>query len=149
MGLRMNASLGTKRQCPDCSAKFYDMGALKVACPKCAYAFPIHLTSREEPLADVVAAPLAAKAKHYKVASQEDDAIEGLGAVVELEEFDDDEFDDVDHLEEVEDHLEAPEVDVNGDDADDEMFIDDIADGDVHLIDEPDGDDSYEARAGG
>lgn len=147
MGSRMNASLGTKRQCPDCSAKFYDMGALEVACPKCAYAFPIHLTSREEPLARaVVAAPLPAKAKHYKIASKDDDAIEGLGAVVELEEFDD-EFDDIDHLEEVEDHHEDPEVDVNGDDADDEMFIDDIADGDVHLIDEPDEED-YEARSG-
>lgn len=141
----MNASLGTRRHCPECQSKFFDMGALEVKCPKCSFVFPIRLTSREVPLSvpALAAAPMSKKAKHYRLDKADDEAIEGLGAVIELEELDDDLYPDLDHLEEVESHQEIPEVDVNGDDADDEMFIDEIADGDVHLIDELD-DESHE-----
>lgn len=143
----MTASLGSKRHCPKCQSKFFDMGALEVCCPKCDYVFPIHLTPREKPLAK----PLkSSKPVRYRVdaasLSDDDEAIDGLGDVIELEELDDDIYDDVDHLEEVEDHHEAPEVDINSDDADDEMFIDEIGKDDLHIIDDLDEDDLFEDR---
>lgn len=47
------ADLGTKRTCPSCAAKFYDLGRQPARCPKCEHEF--------DPEADVVrAAPAAA-----------------------------------------------------------------------------------------
>lgn len=143
----MNASLGCKRHCPKCSAKFFDMNALQVRCPKCSYAFPLHLTSREKPLAPAktLATPVKSKTKR-SLATGQDEAkvINDLGALIELEELDDDAYPDVDHLEEVTDHHEAAELDINGDDADDEMFIDEISDGDTHIIDDIEEDSAQE-----
>ena len=141
----MSNHLGTKRHCPECQGKFYDMGALEVRCPKCEFVFPIHLTSREEPLAQP---KVAAKPKTKKAVPKDKDTIEEMGEVVELDDLDDldDFYDDVGHLEEVEDHHEDPENDINSDDADDDMFIDEIGDDDVHIVDDLDNDDEYEER---
>lgn len=131
----MNASLGTKRICPHCATKFYDFAALEVKCPKCGHAFPKAKASKTVVKPVIVSAP--PKKKKAPPREEEQD-FEGMSAVVELEELDDFDDADIDHLEEVEDHLENPEVDVNSDDAEDDMFIDEIAEDDLHLVDEPD-----------
>lgn len=33
------SELGTKRTCPDCAAKFYDLGRNPAECPKCGHSF--------------------------------------------------------------------------------------------------------------
>ncbi len=33
------AALGTKRVCPSCGVRFYDLGKLPVVCPKCGHTF--------------------------------------------------------------------------------------------------------------
>ena len=33
------ADLGTKRVCPSCGARFYDLSKRPIVCPKCAYSF--------------------------------------------------------------------------------------------------------------
>lgn len=35
----VKADLGTKRVCPSCSARFYDLRKRPIECPKCAFAF--------------------------------------------------------------------------------------------------------------
>lgn len=131
----MNASLGTKRQCPKCAARFYDLCAERPVCIKCNYKFPA-------PRATVAALKsssmvVAKKPSKPKVMEVPDDlpAIDGMDDVIELEALDDFE-EDIEHLEEVEDHSEAVEAGVDGDDADDEMFIDGISDQDPKLVDE-------------
>ena len=34
-----NPDLGTKRQCPSCAARFYDLNHKPITCPKCAFSF--------------------------------------------------------------------------------------------------------------
>ena len=34
-----HSDLGTKRQCPSCSSRFYDLNKRPISCPKCQYAF--------------------------------------------------------------------------------------------------------------
>jgi uncharacterized protein (TIGR02300 family) len=35
----VKADLGTKRACPSCAARFYDLGKRPIECPKCAFSF--------------------------------------------------------------------------------------------------------------
>lgn len=134
----MNASLGTKRICPQCGAKFYDLGAAEVTCPKCAFIFPdVSVKAKSAPAVDEPK-PEPKRNGHTIPEDDEDGEMEGMGKVVELEELDDFDDEDIDHLEEVEDHHEDPEVDVNSDDADDEMFIDDLAENGLYIIDDLD-----------
>lgn len=138
----MNQSLGTKRQCEGCGAKFYDLNASPVVCPKCSKVFSEKVKPAPKKLPKVVAAK---KVLPVSLAGDDDVAIaelEGLGGVAELEELDD--FDaDMEELQEVEEHHEDPEVSVNSDDAEDEMFIDELSDNGMHLVDdlEEEGDD--------
>ncbi|MCI5049466.1 MAG: TIGR02300 family protein [Rickettsiales bacterium] len=128
----MNQALGTKHVCADCSAKFYDMQASKVVCPKCGYEFP-------EEKKIQVKAPKTAAEKPKPVAQDEPlEELEGAPAVREIESLDDFDDTDVEHLEEVEDHHEDPEMDMNSDDAEDGMFIDGIAEDDLHIVDDID-----------
>lgn len=137
------ASFGTKRKCSECGAKFYDLGASEIQCPKCGTAI---LLVNAEP---VVSSPEIVKASHImpspkKMAEDLDDEaeeLEGIGHLIELEQLDDLEDEDVDHLEEVEDHHEDPSSDVNSDDADDDMFIDELTDAEPYLIEELDEED--------
>jgi uncharacterized protein (TIGR02300 family) len=36
------AELGTKRQCRNCSSRFYDLGREPIICPKCGAVFQLH-----------------------------------------------------------------------------------------------------------
>lgn len=131
------ANLGTKRQCPKCSAKFYDFGAIDpITCPKCAK------TWKEEAAPKAKAKPKKEKpvlVKKVPVKTFDEDEVPG-----DLPEVEDDGLDDLEpmedeevemtSLEEVEEHEEADEVDPNSDDADDEMFTEMV--GEEKLVDD-------------
>ncbi len=140
----MHASLGRKHQCIQCSAKFYDLNQSPASCPKCGTQVITRLAPTSGPLngSGTHAEPQAPGPK-VRPKAEETEKLEGMGQVVELEELDD--FDeDVEHLEEVEDHTEEPESDVNSDDADDEMFIEDLEESEAALFDERSEDDAGE-----
>jgi uncharacterized protein (TIGR02300 family) len=129
----MNTQLGTKRICPECGAKFYDFNKSELCCPKCDHAWVIAAEAAVKPVA-VKAPP---KPKPVVVADDDDDeGFADLGAVAELENLDDDDYEDYEHLEEVEDHHEEPEIRMDSDDAEDEMFIDELEENGFHIIDE-------------
>jgi uncharacterized protein (TIGR02300 family) len=100
--------LGTKRLCPGCGAKYYDLNRNPITCPKCGTLF------------DVVSSSRAAKAS--RIVAQEDDEEEEEDLVapelVTLEEADAEVEGDV-----VPDLEEDEEADI-GDDAEDDVFID-------------------------
>ncbi len=145
----MTAALGTKRSCPDCGGKFYDFGASSIVCPKCKYAFSDSdlMASTSAVKEATIAIVSKSKSKKKAVPQTEDGEVEikSLKAIETLEA--DEDYLDVDHFEEVEDHHEASEVDVNSDDADDEMFMDELAHGDVELLQEFDTIDGDDMRA--
>lgn len=133
----MNETLGTKQHCDECGAKFYDMDRFPVICPKCGYQFP------EDDMEIVIEFDMdlddGDENDDLDIEVEEDEEIEGMsGGVAELENLNDLEDEDMDHLREVEDHHEEPENDVNSDDAEDEMFLDELPENSIHIIDDPD-----------
>lgn len=132
-----SSALGTKRECPECGAKFFDLGATPVVCPKCKHT----LKTDVKPKAKKVAPPKHLPKPKKPVKAFDDDAvgsdeeIDEAGAVGELEDLDElDDAPEVISLEEVEEHHEDKEVDPNSDDAEDEMFLEDLA-GEADLFD--------------
>lgn len=107
--------LGTKRTCPNCSARFYDLDKDPIVCPKCAYAFVAEalLPSKSE---HVVAPGVAAKVAPVDADDEEFDDVE-LVSLDEIEPEDKDDDDDVVAIEDVE---------IVGDDVkDDDTFLED------------------------
>lgn len=104
--------LGTKRLCPSCGAKYYDLNRDPITCPKCGTIFEIVMVSRS-----------AKAAKAAAVAEEEDEEDDDAPEIVTLEEADAEAEggdDDVPDLDDEED------VDLGDDDsADDDVFIDD------------------------
>ncbi len=130
------AGLGNKRECSKCSAKYYDLGASPVVCPKCG------TTQKEEkPKVSKRAEPVKPKKVVPKPKPKDDDdeygADEGSEELEDLEDLNDQP--EVISLEEVEDHQEESEVDPNSDDAEDGMFIEEL-EGDDGLFDKLDPD---------
>jgi uncharacterized protein (TIGR02300 family) len=83
------ATLGTKRQCPKCTTKFYDFGKTELTCPKCKTEFDV------KTLAMTSLKNLVDKKAHRAPArAQEDDAEEGAtpaaGEFESLEDLSDD-----------------------------------------------------------
>ncbi len=114
------AEWGTKRVCPKCSAKFYDLKKKPATCPACAHSF--------DPEAPVkkAAKPKAAEKPAPKVEQPEvvdDEPATGLPEIEDLEIIDD--MDDLDEVEEVEDIKEHSVVDADDENEDDEAFIED------------------------
>jgi len=103
--------LGTKRLCPGCGAKYYDLNRNPITCPKCGTIFETVMTSR------------AAKAAKAAAAQEDDEEEEDVAApeIVSLEEADaeNDSSDDVPDLEDDDD------VEIDDDDDDDDVFIED------------------------
>ena len=129
----MNNALGTKRTCPACTAKFYDFGKQELSCPKCSHTWAIAVVGEikmDKPIP---------KPKKPKPVVYDDDGLDDMddfGPVAELEALDDEDYEDVDHLEEVEDHHENPDIRVDSDDAEDEMFIDELEENGFQIVDD-------------
>ncbi|POF34128.1 TIGR02300 family protein [Roseibium marinum] len=103
--------LGTKRLCPSCGAKYYDLNRDPITCPKCGTVFETVMTSR---------AAKAAKVAEKPEEEEEDDT--PVPDTVPLEEADA----ETEDTGEVVPDLEDAEVEVDDDDdADDGVFIDD------------------------
>lgn len=95
-------SWGTKRTCPSCGAKFYDLRKNPIECPKCEHTFEPEAPKRapREPAAAVAAAPAPEKAKASdeilaqakESDSNSDDSID-VGLDVDIDDDDDEQED--------------------------------------------------------
>lgn len=110
--------LGTKRLCPSCGAKYYDLNRDPITCPKCGTIFEIVMVSRS-----------AKAAKAAEVVEEEDEEDEDAPEIVTLEEAD----------AEAEGGDEVPDLD---DDEEVELSDDDSTDDDVFIDDEDEDDDA-------
>ncbi len=122
----VDASLGTKRTCPECNARFYDLNKDPIECPKC------HATFTVEPILP---------SKHDQLAKAEEEAapeaVEEPVAVDPVVDVDDDEDEvaagDVDEAAAVED-IDLGNVEVNVNPADDTFLETDDEDAPVEEI---------------
>lgn len=124
------SELGTKRLCPHCGAKFYDLGKSPIICPKCGSEVEIApLNTRGRPDARVAAAPAEeaepAEAQGAELVSLEEADAEATGkkaipaADVDEDVEEDDAEDDSTFLEETDDENEDVS-DIIGSDIEDE-----------------------------
>lgn len=127
-------TLGTKRECPACKNKFYDLGKTPAICPKCQFSYDPNAV---KPAATLKKQP--APKKKPSILDDEDDLDlsefndDTDGGVPELEELDDMD-DDLDSLGEVDDRDDDR---VNSDDVDDDLLLNEM--GNVNpLVDSPD-----------
>ncbi|MGB0906774.1 MAG: FYDLN acid domain-containing protein [Maricaulaceae bacterium] len=94
--------LGTKRFCPECSAKFYDLARVPATCPECQHSFdPEELLAAAEGIA-----AMKANEDIKDFDKDEDDDAEETGAA--KEEVDEDDIDEAE--------AEAKELELDGDD---------------------------------
>ena len=103
--------LGTKRTCPSCGARFYDLNKDPITCPKCAQAFvaePLLPSKADGPVAKPKAAPKPAPRV------EDEDELEDNDTLVSLDDLDEDTDDGDDETAGIED------VDLGDDDGDDE-----------------------------
>ena len=114
--------LGTKRTCPECAVKFYDLLKVPIVCPMCEFTFVAEplLPSKNGP------APKPKEVAEPKAVVEEDDDEDDI-EVISLEEVDEDDDDDaVDP--DVAAVAEIEDVEVDDDDdskADSDKFLED------------------------
>lgn len=108
--------LGTKRDCPSCGAKFYDLNKNPVVCPKCKHEY-VPDAGPKAKRAKPVEKPKEKPVKRVVAEDDEDN--------VSLDAMRDDEF-----AADTDDDIDV-DVDVEvDDDADDDTFLEDDEDGD-------------------
>ena len=115
--------LGIKRQCQNCSAKFFDLNRDPILCPKCQTVFQVAASSRPQPRAAVADDDEAADAGAVELVSLEDaDAGESkdVAAATEGIEIDDDAPADETFLEEEEEGADDVSGLIDNDIVDDE-----------------------------
>jgi uncharacterized protein (TIGR02300 family) len=147
-----NPELGTKQICPNCQAKFYDLGKRPAHCPKCAHDFDPDEAVRNRRVRARTIVPEAEEAEDQVVAKETDEDEEEEDAVTpELDEVVNDptlagDVDDDDDAvepaavsedlgeftdeEEVEDDADVPFLEDEDDDDFDESEIEGLPDGD-------------------
>jgi uncharacterized protein (TIGR02300 family) len=86
----VKADLGTKRVCPNCSVRFYDLQKRPIECPKCAFTFePESLYKQRRPrqpeAAVAVAAVVASDDEESDEESEEAETEEAEDTLVEAE----------------------------------------------------------------
>jgi len=103
--------LGTKRLCPSCGAKYYDLMRDPITCPKCGTIFETVTTTR------------AVKAAKVEETQEEDDEDEDVAApeIVTLEEADA----EAEGGDDVPDIEGDDEVEIENDESDDDVFLED------------------------
>ena len=90
------ANLGTKRICPNCGSKYYDLNRSPILCPKCGTRFevaaaPARARAAAKPVPEVVEAELEAKEPVEVVSLEEADEEAVAGGAVPIEGVDDEE----------------------------------------------------------
>lgn len=111
------AELGTKRLCPNCGARYYDLNRDPIICPRCGTRFEVVAATRSRPAAKAAVVPEPEEAELEKDAietvtlEEADEEVAGGGAVKvdgdeeEIEADEDDTFlaDDDEEEDDVED----------------------------------------------
>jgi uncharacterized protein (TIGR02300 family) len=142
----VKADLGTKRVCPSCSARFYDLQKRPIECPKCAFAFEpeaLYKQRRPRPEPEKPAAGERATEEAEEVQEAEElevedvDATAGEDAAV-LEEGDEDAVEEeeeteaagmtvVDPAEKGEDIEDIEEEEIAEDDVEDPALLEEVS----------------------
>src|SRR5258705_12816888 len=79
--------LGTKRVCPSCAARFYDLQKRPIECPKCAFAFePEMLLKQRRTRVPEPAKPVQVEAEDEEAEETEDEEVEEAATEDEAEE---------------------------------------------------------------
>jgi uncharacterized protein (TIGR02300 family) len=127
--------LGTKRTCPECTAKFYDLGKEPCVCPKCEHTFEPEILLKSKRRPDEVVQPKEApKKKEATEEEEEADEAEAVEVVDLVAGTDGD--DDGDEEEAVADGIEVIEIDDEDDESDDTLInMDDEEDSVAGIID--------------
>lgn len=117
--------LGTKRLCPNCSTKYYDLNRDPILCPKCGTPFTIAalaLRAKAAPIAEEEEEEEAAALPVDFVSLEEADAEETGEADVpgvedeEIEDIGDDDDDTFLAVDEEDDDIDGIDIDVAGED---------------------------------
>ena len=113
----VNAELGSKRTCPNCAARFYDLKKEPITCPKCATSFIAQsiLPSKSDYPGVIPQAPKP------RVVEETDDVESGDVELISLEEVEEDGKDD-DETAGIED-VDLGEDAESGDDTEDDTFL--------------------------
>jgi uncharacterized protein (TIGR02300 family) len=97
-----NPELGAKQICPNCQAKFYDLGKRPATCPKCATAFDPEEAVRNRRIRARTAAPADYEADDEKPVKPVDPDVEGFE-------------DEPDETPEIDEAVEADPIDTDDD----------------------------------
>ena len=146
----VKADLGTKRVCPSCSARFYDLSKRPIECPKCSFAFEPEALYKQrrrqpEPVESQVPANEAEDEENEEDAAETEDAIvEPVEGEPELDTGDEDTEEEDEAASEEPEHADGMSV-VEGEDAaledlDDEDVEDDEDDGLLEEVEEDEDD---------
>ena len=111
--------LGTKRDCPSCGAKFYDLNKNPVVCPKCEHEY-VPDTGMKAKRAKPAEKPREKASK--RVVAADDEGNVSLDAMRDDELAADSDDDDID--------IDDVGVDVDDDDDSNDAFLEDDEDGD-------------------
>src|SRR6478609_9055213 len=106
--LLVKADLGTKRGCPSCNARFYDLEKRPIECPKCGFTYEPEALFKQRRRQPEPAGPVRAAESDDEEDEDEDE--NDAGEIEDIEVEDDEDEEDNDLLSEVEDE----EDDVSG-----------------------------------
>lgn len=121
----VDAELGTKRSCPSCSSRFYDLNKDPIVCPSCSESFIVEPILPSKSDAASPAKPVEEEEKPKK-----DDDVE----IVSLEDAEDDDDDaDDDEAAAIKDVDLGEDVEIDSD-GDDDAFLEEEDDDDTPAI---------------
>lgn len=124
----VKAAWGTKRTCPKCAAKFYDLNKKPAHCPACEHEFdpeaPVKKRGKKKAV-DTGAEQIKKAAALVKKDKKKDADDEEMPGFTDLEVIED--MDDLDDLEDVEDIKGKKPAAGADEEEDEEAFIDDDA----------------------
>lgn len=131
------ADLGTKRTCPNCASKFYDLGRMPAQCPKCGHEYdPTELEQQIPPVKKVAEDTEDKKEEACSEADgfedEADDAVEVDLAAAEPADQDDDENEDASGLsDDIGDDFESDDIEDSDEDDNTTVLIDEEEDDDL------------------
>lgn len=136
----VKADLGTKRVCPSCGARFYDLSKRPIECPKCSFAFEpeaLYKQRRRQPEAAESQVPANQaddeENEEEETAEAEETLVERVADEPELDTGDDDSEEEEEIVADEPEHADGMSV-VEGEDA----ALEDLDDEDVEDADDDD-----------
>lgn len=114
--------LGTKRLCPNCGTRYYDLNRDPILCPKCGTQFDVHTSARARP---------ATARETEDIDTEEEEAEVEAEEFVTLEEADDEVVGGPETPEVEDEDIEVEDIDED----DEDTFLEDDEEGDDGLSD--------------